>query len=69
MEPNLYHQTKRKTDKSPRVQRGARLLNKLHNRRGINNLLQTSIAYRSLFELMFVDLDGFKLVNDTMGIA
>ncbi|NOH34456.1 putative bifunctional diguanylate cyclase/phosphodiesterase [Vibrio chagasii] len=42
-------------------------LTELHNRRGITNLLQTSIAYRSPFELMFVDLDGFKLVNDTYG--
>ena len=42
-------------------------LTELHNRRGITNLLQTSIEYRSPFELMFVDLDGFKLVNDTYG--
>lgn len=42
-------------------------LTELYNRRGISNLLETSIAYRSPFELMFVDLDGFKLVNDTYG--
>ncbi|MCC4861941.1 putative bifunctional diguanylate cyclase/phosphodiesterase [Vibrio splendidus] len=42
-------------------------LTELYNRRGITNLLETSIAYRSPFELMFVDLDGFKLVNDTYG--
>ncbi|MEZ9687658.1 putative bifunctional diguanylate cyclase/phosphodiesterase [Vibrio atlanticus] len=42
-------------------------LTELYNRRGITKRLESSIACRSPFELMFVDLDGFKLVNDTYG--
>ncbi|MGF1754826.1 EAL domain-containing protein [Vibrio makurazakiensis] len=39
----------------------------LYNRRGITNLLEKSVEHRSAFELMFIDLDGFKLINDTYG--
>jgi len=42
-------------------------LTNLYNRRGITNLLARSLEHRSAFELLFIDLDGFKLVNDTYG--
>lgn len=42
-------------------------LSGLPNRRAVYNKLQELISERMLFSLLFIDLDGFKRVNDTLG--
>lgn len=44
-------------------------LTKALNRRGGLEVLETWIAQRQSFSLIFIDLKGFKLVNDTYGHA
>jgi diguanylate cyclase (GGDEF)-like protein len=42
-------------------------LSGLPNRRAVYNKLQQLIGESRLFSLLFIDLDGFKRVNDTLG--
>jgi len=39
----------------------------LINRRGINTLLQKRVNRQRPFSLFYIDLDGFKLINDSLG--
>lgn len=42
-------------------------LSGLMNRRGINSLLQKKIDEKQPFCLFYIDLDGFKMINDSLG--
>ncbi len=41
----------------------------LFNRRGLNNILQDAIKEQQSFVIFYLDLDGFKLINDSLGHA
>jgi diguanylate cyclase (GGDEF)-like protein len=43
------------------------VLTELPNREGLNAMISGAIAERQNFSLLFIDLDGFKLINDTLG--
>ncbi|MFC4453941.1 putative bifunctional diguanylate cyclase/phosphodiesterase [Deinococcus sonorensis] len=48
---------------------GTDLLTGLPNRQKVHEVMVESIAAHRSFALLFIDLDGFKLINDTLGHA
>ncbi|MFD1732974.1 putative bifunctional diguanylate cyclase/phosphodiesterase [Deinococcus malanensis] len=43
------------------------LLTGLPNRQRLHEVMNTAISEQRTFALLFIDLDGFKLINDTLG--
>lgn len=67
----LFHQYdihERKTsEQALRRQAWSDPLTGLLNRRGLNHHLRNSIKSQQQFTLLYIDLDGFKMVNDSSG--
>jgi len=63
-----YNIHERKTvEESLRKQAWTDPLTGLVNRRGLTHTLEKSIKSKKAFTLFYIDLDGFKMVNDTLG--
>ena len=43
------------------------LLTGLPNRQRLNEVMDRALAERRAFSLLFIDMDGFKVINDTLG--
>ena len=65
---HLYNIHERKTlEESFRKQAWTDPLTGLLNRRGLSTNLEQNILQQQAFTLFYIDLDGFKMVNDSLG--
>jgi diguanylate cyclase (GGDEF)-like protein len=60
---------RKKTEQTLRLQAWTDPLTGLLNRRGLTHALKLSVEAKTPFTLLYIDLDGFKMVNDLSGHA